>query len=308
MILTLLVGLLLAGSSVALVARAIALKGLSGSARLDQIRAYGLSMAAETAVPGHGPGALGSAIDQTASRIGRWAARHLGSFREDEVRAQLMIAGLYAMSPMTFLGYRVLAALVLPALLAWVLSLTGASAAMTLIAIVLGLLSGWVLPMTYLRRKSEQRFDRIERDLPELIDVLVLTVEAGLGLSGAMQLAAGRLAGPLGDELRLTLQEQSMGLSINAALNNLLRRCDTPSMRSFVRSVVQGETLGVSLGTILRNLALEMRKRRRARAEERAQKAPIKILFPLVFLIFPSMFGVLLYPALVEFTHALGGG
>jgi len=306
MVLTLLVGLMLTGASAALVARAIALKGLSGSQRLDQIRAYGLSMAADAVAPPPGAGALGSAIDQTASRIGRWAARHLGSFREDEVRSQLMVAGLYAMSPMTFLGYRVLATLIVPGLLAWVLSLMGTSAAYTLMAVIVGVLAGWVLPMSYLRRKSEQRFDRIERDLPELIDVLVLTVEAGLGLSGALQLAAGRMAGPLGDELRLTLQEQSMGLSINAALTNLLGRCDTPSMRSFVRSVVQGETLGVSLGTILRNLAMEMRKRRRARAEERAQKAPIKILFPLVFLIFPSMFGVLLYPALTEFSRALG--
>ena len=199
-----------------------------------------------------------------------------------------------------------LAAILLPAVLLWMLSIIGAPVGFVVLAAVFGLLAGWVLPMTYVRRKAEQRFGRIERDLPELIDVLVLTVEAGLGFNGAMQLASGRLDGPLGDELRLTLQEQSMGLSINAALTNLLARCDTPSMRSFVRSVLQGETLGVSMGTILRNLAVEMRKRRRAHAEERAQKAPIKILFPLVFLIFPSLFGVLLYPAITEFTHALG--
>jgi tight adherence protein C len=305
-ILTLLIGLALVGCSAALIARAVALKGLSTSARMDQIREYGLAMAVgaeQPAVPGSG---LGTAIDETASRIGRWAARHLGGFREDELRRQLTIAGLYAMSPLTFLGYRVLAAILLPAVLVWMLSVMGAPVAFVLLAAVFGLLSGWVLPMTYVRRKAEQRFGRIERDLPELIDVLVLTVEAGLGFNGAMQLASGRMGGPLGDELRLTLQEQSMGLTINAALTNLLARCDTASMRSFVRSVLQGETLGVSMGTILRNLAVEMRKRRRAHAEERAQKAPIKILFPLVFLIFPSLFGVLLYPAITEFTHALG--
>jgi tight adherence protein C len=118
--------------------------------------------------------------------------------------------------------------------------------------------------------------------------------------------AAERFHGPLRDELRLTLQEQRMGLSTNAALTNMLERCETPSMRSFVRSIIQGETLGVSMGTIMRNLASETRKRRRARAEERAHKAPVKMLFPLVLLMFPSMFIVLLWPAVQKFSEALG--
>ena len=86
-------------------------------------------------------------------------------------------------------------------------------------------------------------------------------------------------------------------------LEKMLARCETPALRTFVRSVVQGETLGVSTGQIMRNLAIEMRKRRRAKAEERAQKAPIKMLFPLIFLIFPAMFVVLLFPAVYEFTR-----
>ena len=97
-----------------------------------------------------------------------------------------------------------------------------------------------------------------------------------------------------------------MGLSTSEALRNMLDRCDTPSMRSFVRAVIQGETLGVSIGQIMRNLAVETRKRRRAAAEERAQKAPIKMLFPLIFLIFPAMFIILLGPALFAITKALG--
>jgi tight adherence protein C len=111
-------------------------------------------------------------------------------------------------------------------------------------------------------------------------------------------MAAERLEGPLGTELRLTLQEQRMGLGVNDALEGMLRRCETPSLRTFVRSVIQGENLGVSTGQIMRNLAVEMRKRRRATAEERAQKAPVKMLFPLIFLIFPAMFVVLLGPAI----------
>ena len=111
--------------------------------------------------------------------------------------------------------------------------------------------------------------------------------------------------GPLGVELRITLQEQRMGLTTNEALKGMLGRADTPGMRTFVRSVVQGETLGTSTGQIMRNLAIEMRKRRRQAAEERAHKAAIKILFPLVLLIFPAMFVIVLGPALFRIIDTL---
>ena len=97
-----------------------------------------------------------------------------------------------------------------------------------------------------------------------------------------------------------------MGLTTNEALTGMLSRSETPGMRTFVRSVLQGETLGTSTGQIMRNLAVEMRKRRRAAAEERAQKAPIKILFPLVFLIFPAMFVVLLGPVIYSIGKIFG--
>jgi tight adherence protein C len=116
------------------------------------------------------------------------------------------------------------------------------------------------------------------------------------------------MRGPLALELRLTLQEQRMGLAVNEALDGMLRRCETPGLRTFVRSVIQGESLGVSTGQIMRNLAVEMRKKRRSMAEERAQKAPVKMLFPLVFLIFPAMFIVLLGPAYYAISKIFGAG
>jgi tight adherence protein C len=176
------------------------------------------------------------------------------------------------------------------------------------LAIVLALVAigvGWMLPLVAVRRKARQRLDQIDLALPDLVDLLVVTVEAGLGFSGSLRVAADQFAGPLSDELRLTMQEQAMGLAMSDALVHLLGRADTPSMRSFVRSVIQGEALGVSTGTIMRNIAGEMRKRRRKAAEERAQKAPIKLLFPLVFLIFPTMFIVLLLPAVFSLQSAL---
>jgi tight adherence protein C len=98
-----------------------------------------------------------------------------------------------------------------------------------------------------------------------------------------------------------------MGLSAHDALTNMVERCDTPALRSFVRSVVQGESLGVSIGEILRAVAVEMRKRRRQSAEEQAQKAPVKMLFPLAFLIFPSLFIIIVGPSIFDLLHTLGG-
>jgi tight adherence protein C len=150
--------------------------------------------------------------------------------------------------------------------------------------------------------------DRVDRDLPELIDLLTATIEAGLGFAGSLQLVADRFQGPLGQELRLTLHEQGMGLSTDQALSNLVERCETPSVRAFARAVSQGETLGVSIGSMMRNLAAETRKRRRQNATEKVQKAPVKMLFPLVFCVFPALFIVLLFPALYRVVEQLGGG
>jgi tight adherence protein C len=246
------------------------------------------------------------ALDTLAGGLGGLVSR-FGSFREASLRRELVAAGLYSLSPRKFLGYRVLCAVCVPAAWLWSGSAAGYGGALVVLGVPCALLAGWVAPMAIVRRRARRRFDEIDYDLPNLIDLLVVTVEAGLGFNGSLQLAAERLKGPLGDELRLTLQEQSMGLSTNEALRNQLNRCETPLMRSFVRSVLQGETLGVSIGQIMRELATEMRKRRRQAAEERAQKAPIKLLFPLVFLIFPAMFVILLGPAIFAFLEALGG-
>jgi len=143
--------------------------------------------------------------------------------------------------------------------------------------------------------------------MPELIDLLVVTVEAGMSISAALQLAGERMKGPLGDELRIVLQEQRMGLTPVQALENMVGRVPTPGVEAFVRTMVQGQLLGVTIGQILRSLAIEMRKRRRAQVEQQAQKAPIKMLFPLVFMIFPALFVILLGPAVVSILHALNG-
>jgi tight adherence protein C len=305
MIVILLGGLLLAGAAVTLATRAFAMPRVRAAETLGQIDAYGFS--GRKADSPKGGGTLQPALDRLAYALGGTIAKRLGGLREAKLRAELMAAGMYGTTPRKFLGYRILCAVGVPALWLWSASAAGYPAGLTGLGLVFALAVGWVAPMTIIRKRAERRFEKIDYELPELIDLLVVTVEAGLGFNGSLQVASERVQGPLGDELRLTMQQQSMGLTTNEALTNMLARCDTSLMRSFVRSVLQGETLGVSIGKIMRDLATEMRKRRRQFAEEKAQKAPIKILFPLVFLIFPAMFVILLGPAVYAFTKSFGG-
>jgi tight adherence protein C len=302
-VLMLVMGLALSGAAVVLVARAAILPRLRTTDTLERIDSYGFTSKQDDE---SGPSAARTALDGVASSVGGLAGR-FGGVREASIRRALVAAGIYGLSPRKFLGYRVLSAISMVAAWIWLASARGYPVLLAMAVTVLAALVGWTLPMTLVRRRAQARSGKIDYELPNLIDLLVVTVEAGLGFNGSLQLAAERFTGPLGDELRLTLQEQSMGLSTNEALRNLVARCETPMMRSFVRSVLQGETLGVSIGQIMRDLALDMRKRRRAAAEERAQKAPIKLLFPLVFLIFPAMFVVLLGPAFLNFRDAFGG-
>jgi tight adherence protein C len=303
-ILILLTGLFLAGVSVALAARALAMPRMRATETLGQIDAYGFTV--RQAEPTN-RGTLTSSLDGLANRIGGIFAKRFSGLREAQLRTDLMAAGMYGTTPRKFLGYRILLTVGLPALWLWSASTAHYPGGLTALGLLCAVPVGWILPRTIVRKRAERRYERIDYELPELIDLLVVTVEAGLGFNGSLQIASERLQGPLGDELRLTMQQQSMGLSTSEALSNMLARADTPLMRSFIRSVLQGETLGVSIGKIMRDLATEMRKRRRAAAEERAQKAPIKILFPLVFLIFPSMFVILLGPAVHTFVQSFGG-
>jgi tight adherence protein C len=292
-------GLLFLAAAVVLIVRAIALPRLRMATHLRQIETYGFNAGLSDEDTLGPPPPLGRSINTLAEGVGRFAIASVGTLRPMPSPV-LASAGYYRISVEAFHGYRVLAAVAAPALLFFEIAATGQSLALALLASAFAAAACWTLFGATVRRRSEARLQGIDRELPELIDVLIATVEAGLGFAGSLQLVAGRFEGPLGSELRLALQEQRMGLSTNQALRNILERSDTPAMRSFVRAVVQGETLGVSIGTMMRNLALEMRTRRRQAAQERVQKAPLKMLFPLIFLIFPSMFIVLLYPAAYE--------
>jgi tight adherence protein C len=277
-------------------------KERSATGMLDQIGTYGyVAEAARGAAEKQGR----QPLDRLASLLGDMAARRLTRFSESELRLKLLSAGMYGTTPRKLLGYQVIIAIFLAVAALWLVPLAGGSGLLTILLAVGAGAIGWFAPSYYVTRKRRLRFEKMDRQMPDMIDLIVVTIEAGLGILASMRVAAESLNDPLGQELRLTLQEQRMGLSVHEALESLGRRADCPNMRIFVRSLTQGEKLGVSIGTTMRNLALEMRKRRRALVEEAAQKIPIKMLFPLAFLIFPAMFIVLLVPAFIRIFEAL---
>jgi tight adherence protein C len=300
MILVLVIGLALTAVAVTLVARATIVARLRAVDTLRGIGRYGFAGVGELE-PAAGLRAL---VDDFAGSIGRLLLQHLRIGNEERLRKQLVSAGMYQTTPRMLLGYQLIGAVFLPAFWIWLSVAASLGTGLAIMGTFGGLVVGWLVPPWVVQQRAATRLARIDYDMPELIDLLVVTVEAGLSLAASLQLAATRLGGPLGEELRISVQEQSMGLLLLQALENMVGRCPTPAMRSFVRAMVQGERLGISVGRILRSLALEMRKRRRAAAEEKAQKAPIKILFPLVFMIFPAMFLVLLGPALFSIFDA----
>jgi len=304
-IVVLLLGLLLIAVAVALFARAFAAPRLRTAGTLSKIRRYGFSSVAEPEVR---PLGLRSFVDPAALGLGGLFTDRLKLLDEERLRKQLLTAGMYQTQPRTIIGYSLQCAVAFPAIWLTLGLVAGFRPALTVIGMVFLAAGGWVAPGFVIQRRAEARVYRIDRAVPELIDLLVVTVEAGLSIGASIQLAGERMRGPLGEELRIVIQEQRMGLTPVQALENMVGRCPTPAVEAFVRAMMQGQLLGISIGQILRTLAVEMRKRRRARAEQQAQKAPIKMLFPLILMIFPAMFVVLLGPALVSLLHALRGG
>jgi tight adherence protein C len=304
MIILLIIGLVLTAAAVVLVLRAVNLTRIRSSQTIDSIDSYGFSGRTETVLVRTGKNAR-SAVDDLVTRLGDFVASHIRSLSSEQARKELVLAGLYSLTPRKFIGYRAIAAVAVPAFCIWVLALSSLPIPVVVIGAAVSIFAGWKLPIMVVHDRARRRHQEIDEQLPELIDLLVVTVEAGVGFTGSLRIAGERIGGALGEELALARQEQTMGLSANESLANVLDRADTPGMRSFVRSIIQGETLGVSIGQILRNVAGEMRKRRRATAEERAQKAPIKLLFPLVFMIFPAIFVIILGPAVYQIMGTL---
>jgi len=216
----------------------------------------------------------------------------------ESISTLLMSAGMRNVSPQAFLaskGAAGIAGLVLGFLLGSAKSGTAGFA----VALILGAL-GYIAPAMIVTGRARRRGAQLVADLPDALDLLAVSVEAGLGFDAAVAKLTQNMEGPLSQEFELALGEMRIGESRADALKKLAARSGTPEIAAFVRAIVQADQLGTSLGRILRVQAVDTRNKRQAAAEERAMKAPIKMLFPTVVFIFPAMFIVVLGPALLS--------
>jgi tight adherence protein C len=170
---------------------------------------------------------------------------------------------------------------------------------------ILGGVIGAIGPSSRLNAKVQARQKAIQRALPDVLDLLVISVEAGLGFEQALDRVISNVPGDLADEFARVLGETQAGSSRADALRGMQERVDTPEVRSFVLAMIQADTFGVSIGRVLRAQADEMRIKRRQLAQEKAQKAPVKMMIPMVLCIFPALFVVVLGPAMINISRNL---
>lgn len=169
-----------------------------------------------------------------------------------------------------------------------------------IVVAVAGGFVGWYLPEWILRSRSGARQDEVQRQMPDSLDLLGITVQAGLGFDAALAKVSREVGGPLGEELHRVVQEIQLGEGRVEALRSLARRNPVPEVKSFVLAMAQADQLGIAVSNVLEIQADELRRKRRQRAEEKAQKLPVKIVFPLILCIFPALFVVLLGPAAIQ--------
>jgi tight adherence protein C len=176
------------------------------------------------------------------------------------------------------------------------------------LALLIGLpMLGGLAPRYWLRRRIKARRERVTNDLPDVLDLMTISVAAGLGLEQAMQVSCARFESPVSDELRLTLREMELGLSRHDALENLKLRTDIDDLVTFAVVLSQADALGLPIGRVLQAQADEMRDKRRQRAREKAAKVPVKILFPLALCFLPAILIVVLGPIVGPIKHAFHG-
>ena len=207
-----------------------------------------------------------------------------------------------------WLGVKVIGSIVgaiLFFLVAWLLLRMGIAVAL-LLAMV-GIAIGYMAPEWWLGSRVKARQKMIILQLPDVLDLLTISVRAGLGFDAALGKVVEKMRGPLPDEYRRALAEVRMGKTRRDALRDIIPRTDVPALTNFISAVIQAESLGVSISKVLQVQSEQMRIERRQRAEEMAQKAPIKMLFPLVGCIFPTLFLVILGPAAIMIIRGLSG-
>jgi tight adherence protein C len=213
------------------------------------------------------------------------------------------IGNPWKMSAGDYVILRVVTLLILPLGIFLITNRLGFGRALLFALVAAGL--GWVVPETMMQSKAKHRGKEIQRELPDILDLLTVSVEAGLGFDAALVKVVERKEGPLADEFGIVLREIRVGKPRKDALRELSERVKVDDITSLVSAVIQADQLGVGISNILRIQSEQVRTKRRQQAEEAAMKAPIKMLFPLIFFIFPTLFVVLLGPAVIQIAETL---
>lgn len=223
--------------------------------------------------------------------------------RIEEIRSMLRRAGRPEADTDRYLALRVLSIIAAPfvAFLAWNLSASqGGLVRPAITGLAVAVVT--ILPSRKLRSEVEGREEEILKQLPDIMDLLVICMEAGLGFTAAVARTVANIEGEMSDEFAVALGEMRAGASRAEALSGLADRVQIPEIRSFVTAIRQADQFGISVSTVLRNQADDMRVARRQAAQEKAQKAPVKMLVPMVFCIFPPMFIVTIGPAALSLS------
>jgi tight adherence protein C len=234
--------------------------------------------------------------------LARFFSRLTPQRNVDQIRHKLDLAGNpNNWSPADFVGLRGLAA-ILVAVLGTVLAYAiQAQPAVILLFLGIGGVLGFYFPLLWLNRVIRARQSAVQKQLPDAMDLLTISVESGLGFDAAMGKVADKWNNELSRAFGRALGEMRVGKLRREALRDMAARIEVPDFTNFIAAIIQADQLGVSIGKVLRIQSEQMRIKRRQRAEEKANQAPIKMLIPLAFLIFPSIFIVLLGPTVVIF-------
>lgn len=241
-----------------------------------------------------------------AGSIGEKIAGLVPRRRAERIRHRLLIAGVSAkVGPEEFVVMQGIG-LGAGVLLGLALGKTAGYEGFGLLRMVVILAGmGVFAPAAWLRRKQDERQSSIRRDLPDVLDLLAISVEAGVGFEGAVEVVIRHFDSPLAVEFSRMLQEMELGLPRREALQNLKRRTEVPELSNFVLILVQADALGMPIGRVLRTQAVEMRLKRRQWAREKAARLPVKILLPLTLFILPALFVVILGPAAMSIAKNL---
>ena len=223
------------------------------------------------------------------------------------ITLKLKRAGMENTSTEFFLGVKGFAAVVGAIAASSVLNLITADLVWTIVGLLGGVLVGFMAPDFYLSSKAGGRGGGILNQLPDALDLLTISVEAGLGFDAAIVKVTEKMKGPLTDEFKRAAGEQRIGKSRQEALRGISERVDVKELKNFISAIIQADQLGVSMSKVLRIQSEQLRMERRQRAEEKAARAPILIMLPTVGCIFPSLFIVILAPAAISAMSSCSG-